>query len=134
MYEWFVERRGLASGILFAGTGVGGTIFPLVVQGLLNRFGYKAAMVSLGLAFLIMNAIALLFIKRRVPLPAKGATHAPRAQFDWSVTKTKAFWLGLGILLMTSLGNFNPTLWIPGTSLKGQAREACLRGYEKGWS
>lgn len=113
MYEWFIERRGLASGILFAGTGVGGTIFPLVVSGLLNRFGYKAAMVSLGLGFGILNAVALFFVKRRVPLPARGTPHAAPAKFDWGVTKTKAFWLGLAVLLLTSLGNFNPTLWIP---------------------
>jgi hypothetical protein len=119
MYEWFVERRGLASGILFAGTGIGGTIFPLVVGGLLGRFGYRAAMVSLGLAFFLMNAVALMFIKRRVPLPAKGATHAlPRANFDWGVLKTSAFWLGMAALLLTSLGNFNPTLWIPSESKK----------------
>ncbi len=32
---------------MFAGTGVGGTIFPFVMSGLLDKFGYKAAMVSL---------------------------------------------------------------------------------------
>ena len=47
LFEWFQVRRGFASGVLFAGTGAGGTVFPFIMQGLIRRFGYRAAMVSL---------------------------------------------------------------------------------------
>lgn len=46
-FEWFAKKRGLATGILFAGTGVGGAIFPIVMQTLLDNFSYKAASISL---------------------------------------------------------------------------------------
>ena len=46
-FEWFVKRRGLSTGILFAGTGLGGAIFPIVMQTLLDKYSYKAASVSL---------------------------------------------------------------------------------------
>jgi MFS family permease len=47
LFEWFQQRRGMASGIMYAGTGAGGTVFPFIVQALLHSFGYKAAMISL---------------------------------------------------------------------------------------
>lgn len=112
LYEWFQVRRGLANGILFSGTGIGGTVFPFIVSALLKRFGHRATMVSLGIGYGVLNAVALLFIKRRVPVPRRTA-HAPRIKVDWSVTRTPAFVVGFFVLLLTSLGNFNPTLWIP---------------------
>lgn len=47
LFEWFQKRRGTASGIMFAGSGAGGTLFPFIVQALLDAFGYKLAMISL---------------------------------------------------------------------------------------
>lgn len=127
VYEWFHVRRGLASGIMFAGTGVGGTVFvsyssdvswtaqltlqPFILEALLTRFGYKAAMVSLGLGFFAINAACLVFIRRRIPLaPEMG--RAPK--LNYRIFTTWAFWCGFVVLLLTSMGNFNPTLWIPG--------------------
>lgn len=110
IYEWFYTRRGLASGIMFAGTGIGGTVFPFILDGLLRRFGYKATMVSFGIGFFAINAVSLLFIRRRVPL-ARAVGNSPKV--DFRVVKTWAFWCGFIVLLLTSLGNFTPTLWIP---------------------
>lgn len=70
-------------------------------------------MIALGVGYGLSNAIALLFIKRRVPIPKRASKHAPRMNIDWSVAKTRGFWCGFFVLLLTSLGNFNPTLWIP---------------------
>lgn len=46
-FEWFAKRRGIATGILYAGTSLGGSIFPIIMQTLLDRYSYKAASVSL---------------------------------------------------------------------------------------
>lgn len=46
-FEWFALKRGIATGVLFAGTGLGGAIFPIIMQTLLDKYSYKAASVSL---------------------------------------------------------------------------------------
>ncbi|OCF43798.1 monocarboxylic acid transporter [Kwoniella heveanensis CBS 569] len=124
LFEWFHAKRGLASGIMYAGSGGGGTIFPLVLQALLSRFGYKAAMITLGIAYAALGSIALIPIKRRIPLSryeldgaasgAGGTGNGRRAaKMNWSFLKKRAFVLGVSTILLTSLGNFIPTLWIP---------------------
>ncbi|UOH82205.1 hypothetical protein LQV05_004901 [Cryptococcus neoformans] len=68
LFEWFVAKRGLANGAMFAGTGVGGVAYPYIMSGLLNRFGYKTAMISLGVGYAILRTISLIPVNRRVPV------------------------------------------------------------------
>ncbi|WVR05479.1 hypothetical protein IAU60_002495 [Kwoniella sp. DSM 27419] len=115
LFEWFYAKRGYATGIMYAGTGLGGTIFPFLMQGLLRRFGYKAAMISLGIGYLVTGLIALLPIQRRVPLSRYdvSGTGRQRARVDWSFLKRKTLVIGTSVILLTSLGNFIPSLWLP---------------------
>lgn len=39
--EWFVRRKGLAIGIMWAGDGTGGVIMPLLFQAMLERIGFR---------------------------------------------------------------------------------------------
>ena len=39
--DWFVARRGLAGGIIFGGSGVGGFVFPLAMGYLLDSVGFR---------------------------------------------------------------------------------------------
>ncbi|KAG8747000.1 E2-like enzyme [Ceratobasidium sp. 414] len=47
LIEWFDKRRGLANGVIFSGTGLGGVILPFIVETLLNRYGLKTTFISL---------------------------------------------------------------------------------------
>ena len=118
LFEWFYVRRGLASGILFAGTGVGGAIFPPLVSGLLNRFGYKATMVSLGIGFLIFGGISLIPIKRRIPYARGGGRRngvAGRFSGQGKILLSMPMLVGSLVIFLVGLGNFIPSLWIPST-------------------
>jgi len=120
LFEWFYTRRGLASGILFAGTGVGGAIFPPLVSGLLSRFGYKATMITLGLAFLVLGGIALIPIKRRLPYTRGGGRrHGLGGRFSGQgkFLVTMPMLVASSLILVVGLGNFIPSLWIPSTLL-----------------
>lgn len=121
MFEWFSARRGLASGIMYAGTGAGGTIFPFIMTGLLNRFGYKIAMICMGIGFVIVGALSLWPIKRRIPLPMPrknqqppvDAPRPPRRQIDWGFIKKRTMVAGVLTIMLTSCGNFIPSVWLP---------------------
>jgi MFS family permease len=39
--DWFVIKRGLAGGIIFGGSGVGGFVFPLAMGYLLDAVGFR---------------------------------------------------------------------------------------------
>jgi hypothetical protein len=117
LFEWFSARRGLAAGIMYAGTGVGGTIFPFLISGLVGRFGYKPAMVSLGIAYGVLLTVALIPIKRRIPIVRRrgtGDTNIRRPRTNVGFVKHRLVWIGCGITVLSSLGNFIPSLWLPG--------------------
>jgi MFS family permease len=42
--EWFVVKKGLAFGIVWAGTGLGGVVVPLLLQFLLNKYGFRTTL------------------------------------------------------------------------------------------
>jgi MFS family permease len=42
--EWFVERKGFAFGISWAGTGVGGATTPFLLQWLLDAYGHRTTL------------------------------------------------------------------------------------------
>ncbi|EJT46537.1 transporter [Trichosporon asahii var. asahii CBS 2479] len=115
LFEWWKARRGMATGIMYAGTGLGGCVFPIVVTALLKAFGYRTTMVSLAIAYLIIIATCLCFTKRRVPLPTYvtgGRRKRTRPPVDWSFLRRRATWVGFAFMMVHSLANFIPLLWI----------------------
>ena len=85
---------------------------------MLNAFGYKATMISLGVGFALLGAVALVPIKRRIPLPSRTNEDPDRDPEgrrgrDYSYLKKKTMIAGSLIILMTGLGNFIPPLWLP---------------------
>ncbi|WWC92206.1 uncharacterized protein L201_007160 [Kwoniella dendrophila CBS 6074] len=120
LFEWFHAKRGFASGVMYSGTGLGGFVFPFLMQGLLSKFGYKATMITLGLGYAITGSIALLAIKRRIPLSrydqnpsSLSVPRRRRPRVDWSFIKTSSLYLGVTTILLTSMGSFIPSLWLP---------------------
>lgn len=72
--EWFSERRGLAGGIIFSGTGVGGFVFPFVLNALLEKVGLRWTLRILAMGTSSCSAIALLCMRSRFPVPKYNAT------------------------------------------------------------
>ena len=123
LFEWFHAKRGLASGILFAGTGVGGAIIPIIVSSLLKGIGYKATMISLGIASIIIGVSCIMFVKRRIPLPrADGSgqqlslAERRHRKTEWWFLKRATLYAGAMTIFVTSLGNFVPSVWLPSGS------------------
>ncbi|TXT15530.1 hypothetical protein VHUM_00033 [Vanrija humicola] len=117
LYEWFNARRGLANGIMFSGAAAGGTFFPLLGQALLKGVGYKGTMLTLAGIFAVVDAVALVFIKRRIPVAQRGVQRGRRARpaikIDYGFMRRPAVYLFSGFVVFTSLANFIPSLWMP---------------------
>jgi MCP family monocarboxylic acid transporter-like MFS transporter 10 len=67
MSEWFVARRGLANGVISAGTATGGLILPLILPPLLERYGAPSTLRILSIGFGILLVPILPFLRGRLP-------------------------------------------------------------------
>ncbi len=62
--RWFVKRRGLMTGIIQAGSGLGGMILPLLAGWLILNHGWRYTSVILGIIALVLIISLGLFLKR----------------------------------------------------------------------
>lgn len=65
--NWFVRRRGAALGILLTGTSIGGVVIPPLATPLIDRFGWRTAMMMLSLLIWLILAPAIAFLVRSRP-------------------------------------------------------------------
>ncbi|QIR40707.1 MFS transporter [Tolypothrix sp. PCC 7910] len=110
--RWFSERRGLVLGVLTASTATGQLIFLPILASLVERFGWRAASLSLaGIALVITPAIALFMRDRPAEiglrpfgdrsnteevLPPKVNSIASTLRKLWQGAKSLDFWLLFG--------------------------------------
>ncbi|KAL4886502.1 MFS general substrate transporter [Aspergillus karnatakaensis] len=110
MEDWFDKRKGLAFGVMWAGTGLGGVILPLVMEQLLHRYGFRTALRAFAIALFILTAPLVYFVKPRIT-PEKNRTCAPLPNLKFLLTKTFALF---GICnAIEALGFFLPSLYLP---------------------
>ncbi|GAA5897548.1 hypothetical protein JCM8208_003301 [Rhodotorula glutinis] len=71
LQEWFIERRGFANGVCFAGTAAGGLVLPFILQALLEKYGAATTLQALSVSTFLLLGAALPLIRPRLPLPPK---------------------------------------------------------------
>jgi sugar phosphate permease len=64
--RWFTKNRGKAMGIAYLGIGTGGFLVPLIAAGLINNFGWRPALILLGI-LIVLVAIPLTLFVRNTP-------------------------------------------------------------------
>lgn len=113
--HWFMERRGLASGIAYIGGGFGGVLFPLIIQSLLPQVGWGWSIRILGFVLLVLCATSVAFCRSRIP-PRKGAATTWRD----TLPGPRIFMDGTGAMaattagvLLTDLAYFIPITYAP---------------------
>lgn len=60
---WFPDRRGLASGVLLAGVGLGSLALGVPVTSVIEALGWRAAFACLGIAFALALGVGALLLK-----------------------------------------------------------------------
>ncbi|KAL8832067.1 MAG: hypothetical protein Q9170_005034 [Blastenia crenularia] len=107
--EWFIRRKGLAFGMMWAGTGVSGVVLPFIMSGLLNRFGFRTALRAYGIAFVALASPLLLFVRPRLPL----AQTSLQRGLDFSFLRSSTFWIPQACNIVQGLGYFVPSIYLP---------------------
>ncbi|KAJ3773780.1 MFS general substrate transporter [Lentinula raphanica] len=114
--EWFINLRGFANGVLFAGTGVGGITLPLAISRLLNMYGVNVTVRILSIGMVVLLLPLLPFVKGRLPVGQTSATQ-PVSRGSADSVKTWAgstfFWVLLIANTLQGFAYFVPILWLP---------------------
>jgi len=102
--QWFVKRRGTAIAICASGNYLAGTIWPLIIQQLLEFGDWRFAYIVLG-ALCVMSMLPLSFVlRRRAPTEAdqeSAATASGRVQIRHDTDMPK--WMVQGVLIFAGL-------------------------------
>ncbi|KAI0805170.1 major facilitator superfamily domain-containing protein [Xylaria sp. FL0064] len=110
--HFFRARRGFASGIASTGGGIGGVIFPLMLQALFVRVGWAWSIRILGFLCLGLLIISNIFLKKRLPAPKNISAHP-----DFRILKEKAFLLLTCGVFLLEFGLFIPITYISSYAL-----------------
>ncbi|KAI8869284.1 MFS general substrate transporter [Ramicandelaber brevisporus] len=70
--QWFTTKRGLASGIAFAGNGFGGVAFSPIIRKLITAVGIGWAARISGILVAVIAVVSSLGIRRLFPPPPRG--------------------------------------------------------------
>jgi MCP family monocarboxylic acid transporter-like MFS transporter 10 len=132
MSEWFIARRGLANGILFAGmfpitshiglslimnlgNSSGGVLLPLVLPPLISTYGAPKTLRILAIAIAVLIFPLLPFVEGRLP-EVREHVHGPAPRgaagpHDWM--KHKSFWIFLAVNTLQGFAYFVPVVYLP---------------------
>ncbi|RYP58646.1 hypothetical protein DL770_010386 [Monosporascus sp. CRB-9-2] len=107
--EWFVQRKGMAFGIMWSAGGFGGVVLPLLFEVLLTSYGFAAAL-RIWAGILAALAIPLsFFVKPRLP-PSATTNLRP---FNIRFVTSKGFLLHQIANIVQATGYFLPGIYLP---------------------
>ncbi|KAI5461957.1 monocarboxylate transporter [Mariannaea sp. PMI_226] len=107
--EWFVQRRGLAYGILYGGGGLIGVGLPFLLETLLSKYGYPTTLRAFAIAQFVTVAPALPLIKARLPPSA----HVAIRQIDTSFLSEPLFYCYAISNIFQGFVYYIPSLYLP---------------------
>ena len=108
--QWFTKNRSLANGVGTAGSGIGGMMYSLATNAMIQSLGVGWAFRILGILAFVVNSACAMLMKDR-----NKAIGSSQLAFDYRLFKRKEFLLILGwgffsmlgyIVLLFSLPNY----------------------------
>ncbi|PHH79286.1 hypothetical protein CDD82_2500 [Ophiocordyceps australis] len=96
--HWFDAKRGLAVGIAYAGSSIGGVVFPLLMRETLDRLGWNWSVRIVLLIALVLLLLANVLIRGRTKELNAGKKHGKIKVIDFGCFADARFvWATLGI-------------------------------------
>lgn len=108
MDEWFVERKGMAHGVMWSGKGAVGVAMPFIFSALLEKFGLRATLLSWTFASAILTCPLLFFVKPRMPLPRSSQARPLSFKF----LRHASFWMMQIGIAIQALGYIMPSTYM----------------------
>lgn len=108
--QWFTKKRSLANGVGTAGSGIGGMMYSLATNAMIQSLGVGWAFRILAILAFVVNSVCAMLMKDR-----NKAIGSSQLAFDYRLFKRKEFLLLLGwgffsmlgyIVLLFSLPNY----------------------------
>ena len=119
---WFPRQRGLAIGVINAGVGLGGYVFPKLATKLIAQRGYSEAFLMLSTALAIPLLVTLVLAPRRGAAEAGGSRSRHTLAGAGEVLSNPVFWIfgaGLFFAAHTLMGvQENLVLYLRGQGVK----------------
>lgn len=109
MNEWFIARRGIAYGVMFAGGGFSGVGFPFLLELLLSKYGHKTTLRAVAVSIAVSTLPLLPLLKSRLPVSHGGALRG----LDVSFLKQPLFYFFAFSNLFQGLGYYIPGIYLP---------------------
>lgn len=110
MSEWFFVRRGMANGVMNAGTAVGGLVLPLILPSIIRPHGTSKTLRYLSVTVFGLLSAVLPFIRPRLP-EDRIRYLAASSGAKWSTNRS--FWLLLLVTTLQGFAYFLPTVYLP---------------------
>lgn len=106
--NWFTRRRGLALGIVLTGTSFGGAVIPQISTPLIERYGWRIAMLLVSLVIWLILLPAVIFLVKNRPADVGALADGDEIEPDASVqpADSNTHGMTLGEALRT------PLFWI----------------------
>jgi OFA family oxalate/formate antiporter-like MFS transporter len=117
---WFVKKRGLAVGIMTAGSGFGNLVVPPLVEESIQLEGWRIGFLALGIGFLLLLLVASYFTqtpddRNLKPYGWQGMSVEDQRRSELveyspkQALSTKSFWM---IYIMFFVGSFGATMFL----------------------
>ncbi|KAG0210340.1 hypothetical protein BGX28_009392 [Mortierella sp. GBA30] len=132
--QWFVARRGMASGIGISGSGIGGLVFSVLIERMNATIGYRWCLRILGIVVWVSMATCGLLIRQ---FNATGGQAVNVSMRDLETMKRPSFLIMISGVLLTSFGYFSPLNLLPSYAVDHgltQAQGAMLNSFLNGAS
>jgi predicted MFS family arabinose efflux permease len=107
--EWFVRKKGIAFGVMWAGTGFSGISVPYIFSWGLSHFSFRTMLRAWALAVVVLCAPLLYYVKPRIPISQ--ASSVRRFNMEFALSR-KFIFLEVGNVL-EGLGYFVPSIYLP---------------------
>lgn len=100
--HWFSRRRGIAVGIVAAGNYLSGAIWPVLLSGIQETYGWRTVYLVLAVLVLVAMVPLSLLLRRRVP--SEATEHADRMSRSNAARTSMSPRLLQGLLMVAGIG------------------------------